>query len=97
MNTKTAKELGLEDGDQVCIETRRGKIEQILMTDPKVHPKVVNTAFGWGGTEEFEASNINVLTDCNPPYDAQTGSVAIRGYPCKVSKAGRGEVAWKRH
>ncbi|MBA7551462.1 hypothetical protein ES705_44002 [subsurface metagenome] len=27
MNTKTAKELGLEDGDQVCIETRRGNTE----------------------------------------------------------------------
>lgn len=97
MNAETAKELGFEDGDWVCIETRQGKVEQRLMTDPKVHPKVVNTAFGWGGTEEFEACNMNVLTDCNPPYDAQTGSVTIRGYPCRVSKVGRGEVAWKRY
>jgi anaerobic selenocysteine-containing dehydrogenase len=87
MNTTTAKSLGLKDGDWVWIETRTGKIKQRLVTDPGIHPKVVNTEFGWGGTEEFKDSNINQLTDCEPPYDMQTGSVAIRGYPCKVYKA----------
>ncbi|MEW6142203.1 MAG: molybdopterin-dependent oxidoreductase [Chloroflexota bacterium] len=87
MNTETVKKLDLKEGDWVWIETRRGRVKQRLMTDPGIHPKVVNTEFGWGGTKEFKDSNINVLTDCDPPYDKLSGSVAIRGYPCKVYKA----------
>ena len=87
MNSQTARELGLGEGDWVWIETSKGKIRQRLITDPRIQPKVVNTEFGWGSTEEFKDSNINVLTDCNPPYDAETGSVTIRGYPCRVYKA----------
>ncbi|MEW6261755.1 MAG: molybdopterin dinucleotide binding domain-containing protein [Thermodesulfobacteriota bacterium] len=84
MNTEKARELGLEDGDWIWIETKRGRVKQQLLTDPGIHPLVVNTEFGWGGTEEYKDSNINELTDCDPPYDRETGSVALRGYPCRV-------------
>jgi len=87
MNTEKARELGFKDGDWIWIETRRGKTKQRLITHPGIDPRVVNTEFGWGGTEEFRYSNINELTDCEPPYDRETGSVALRGYPCKVYKA----------
>ncbi|MEM4360198.1 MAG: molybdopterin-dependent oxidoreductase [Candidatus Bilamarchaeaceae archaeon] len=87
MNTDKARELGLKDGDWIWIETARGKTKQRLMTHPGINPRVVNTEFGWGGTEEFKDSNINELTDCNRPYDRETGSVTLRGYPCRVYKA----------
>jgi anaerobic selenocysteine-containing dehydrogenase len=82
INPETAKSLGLEDGDWAWIETRRGRARLRVMTDPGLHPRVVVAEFGW-----WEDSNINLLTDCDPPYDPFTGSVALRGYPCKVYKA----------
>ena len=87
MNSDKATGLGLADGAWIWIETRRGRTKQLLRTHPSLDPRVVNTEFGWGGTEEFPNANINEITDCDPPYDPETGSVAIRGYPCRVYKA----------
>jgi anaerobic selenocysteine-containing dehydrogenase len=86
MNTETAAKLGLKDGDWVYIETRRGRCKQMLLTDPYVHPKVVNVEFGWG-ENEFSESNINLITSSDPPYDPLTGTPMLRGYPCRVYKA----------
>jgi hypothetical protein len=60
MNTQAAGDLGLEDGDWIWIETPRGRIKHMLMTEPSLDPRVVNTEFGWGGTEEYKDCNINV-------------------------------------
>jgi thiosulfate reductase/polysulfide reductase chain A len=89
MNTEAAKDLGLEDGDWIWIESPRGRIKHMLMTEPSLDPRVVNTEFGWGGTEEYKDCNVNVLTDYRPPYDPGMGTATLRGYPCKVYKARR--------
>lgn len=90
MNPETAKEYGLKDGDWIYIETYMGKIRQRLSTQAGMHPKVVNVEFGWGDWG-YEDSNMNLLTDYRPPWDYPTGSIAIRGYPCKVYKASEKE------
>lgn len=47
-------------------------------------------AFGWWDTEaedneyDWRKSNINILTDADPPYDPGTGSVQLRGIPVRV-------------
>jgi hypothetical protein len=51
-----------------------------------MHPKVVNVEFGWGDYG-YEDSNMNIITDYEKPWDHATGSVALRGYPCRVYKA----------
>ena len=89
MNTEAAENLGLKDGDWIWIESPRGRIKHMLMTDPSVDPRVVNTEFGWGGTEEYKDCNINELTDYRPPYDPGMGTATLRGYPCKVYKVRR--------
>lgn len=82
LNTKTAIQLGLKEGDWIYIETKKGKAKQRLVVNPEIHPKVVITTFGWHGE-----SNINLLTDSNPPYEFATGSPTLRGIPCRVHKA----------
>lgn len=90
LNSETAKEMGMEDGDWIYIETYKGRTKQRLSTQDNIHPKIVNTEFGWGD-HEYADSNMNVLTDYRPPHDLATGSVAIRGYPCKVYKVSEKE------
>ncbi len=86
MNAETAEERDLENGDWIYIETENNKVKQKLFTDPKVHPKIVITEFGWGN-EEFTDSNTNLITDYDTPCDPLTGTPTIRGNPCKVYKA----------
>ena len=85
MNPETARELGLKEGDWVWIETCKGRVKQRLSLQPGMHPKVIAVEFGWGDYG-YKDSNVNLITDYNGPWDP-TGSVALRGYPCKVYKA----------
>ena len=61
--------------------------------NPDLDPKVIIAAFGWWFPEEdgdlfqFRKSNINVLTDNDPPRDPQIGSPEFRGIPCRIYKA----------
>ncbi len=80
----------MEDGNWIYVATYKGKMKQQLAVQPGMHPKIVNVEFGWGD-HVYEDSNMNVLTDYLPPWDYGTGSVAIRGYPCKVYQASEKE------
>jgi len=92
MHPDTAKELGLEAGEWVGIETRNGRIKQKLNLDPDLDPKVVYASFGWwfpetaGNLYEWDKSNVNILFDTQSEEPA-TGTVEVRGIPCRVSKA----------
>jgi anaerobic selenocysteine-containing dehydrogenase len=93
MNKKTAKALGINDGDWVYIENRRGRIKQQARLSPRIDPRVVILEHGWWFPEKsadmhgWAESNMNVLTDNNPPYARELGSVTLRGIVCKVYKA----------
>lgn len=86
MHPDTAQEYGLAEGDWIWVETYMGRIKQQLALQDGVHPKVVNVEFGWGDWG-YEDANMNIITDYRAPWDYPTGSVAIRGYACKVYKA----------
>ncbi|WP_019850040.1 molybdopterin-dependent oxidoreductase [Desulfitobacterium sp. PCE1] len=96
INPDTAAEYGIQEGDWVWIETRRGRIKQKASLTEGIRPGTVFTERGWwyperdmrdpelGGCLE---SNTNVLTsvadeDCDP----MSGSWANRGLLCKVYK-----------
>lgn len=95
IHPETAHKLGIEDGDAICIENKRGKIKQIAALSSDIDPRVVNVGYGWWYPEKgasqiygWNESNINILTDDQPPYNREMGSYNLRGFLCKVYKAG---------
>jgi anaerobic selenocysteine-containing dehydrogenase len=92
LNPETAKKAGLEEGNWVYIETKKGRIKQILCLDPDLDPRLVYVSFGWWFPEEpddlyqFRKSNINVLIPNDEPYDPATGSLEMGGIPAEFIK-----------
>jgi anaerobic selenocysteine-containing dehydrogenase len=96
INPKTAKEIGVADGDWVWIETPRGKIRQKCQYFTGINKQVIHAEHGWWfpelpGEEPWLhgvwESNINVCgTDepdrCNPVL----GSWPLKTFLCKVYK-----------
>jgi thiosulfate reductase/polysulfide reductase chain A len=93
INSKTAKDLRIERGDWVYIETKRGKIRQKAILSPNINPKVILVDYGWWFPEKksnihaWAESNLNVLTSNRKPYAREMGSATLRGYSCRVYKA----------
>jgi anaerobic selenocysteine-containing dehydrogenase len=93
MNPETAKKFGLEEDQWIYIETQNGRIKQILKLDPYLDPRLVFPSMGWWFPEEpeeqfqFRKSNINILTNSEPPYDPEVGAVELGAIPCRVYKA----------
>lgn len=88
-----AQGLGIEEGDWVYIETKRGRIKQKAHVSEKIDPRVVGIDYGWWFPEkgalnlyDWKESNINILTDDEPPFSHEMGSSNLRGILCKVYK-----------
>jgi len=92
----TARNLGIEEGDWVWIETRRGRIKQRASLNPGILPDVVNAEASWWFPEQpgevpslfgvFQ-SNANVLTPDGDEFcDPLTGGWPSRALLCKVYK-----------
>ena len=97
INLETAGKLGVNDGDWVYIETKRGRIKQRAKLDSGVAPQVVIAEYGWWCPEKdisdlnrWKESNINILTDDRTPYNRrmgaanELGSPTLRGIFCNV-------------
>ena len=78
INTQTAKDLGINKGDTVSVESRRGKIELKAKVTDDIHPRVVSMQHGWA-----EAS-ANELTD-DMDRDPISGFPSFGGL-CRVTK-----------
>lgn len=94
IHPETAGKLGIQEGDQVYIETKRGRIKQKAVLNAGIDPRVVSASYAWWFPEEgaekqygWEESNINILTDDKPPFNPEMGSTNLRGFCCKVYKA----------
>jgi anaerobic selenocysteine-containing dehydrogenase len=94
INPGTAKDLGIDNGDWVYIENKRGRITHKAEYTESLHPKVVVGDHGWWypekgvdeGLHGFVESCINAITSNSPPYAHEMGSVTFRGTFCKVYK-----------
>ena len=93
IHPETADKQGIEDGDWVYIETKRGGIRQKAALTADIDPRVVGVDYGWwfpekGITELYgwADSNVNILTDDQLPFNREMGSSNLRGLLCKVYK-----------
>jgi len=94
IHPQTAEKLGVADRDWVYIETRRGRIKQMAILSPDIDPRVVVVDYAWWFPEDGSAdlygwakSNVNILTDDQPPFNREMGSPNLRGIACKVYSA----------
>jgi anaerobic selenocysteine-containing dehydrogenase len=94
IHPETASRFGIDEGDWVSIETKRGTIRQKAKFDSEIDPRVVILSFGWWFPERkdlelsgWKESNINILTCNDPPYEPAIGSTALRAVPCRIYKS----------
>lgn len=92
IHPKTAAAYGISDGDWMWIETLRGRIQQKAKFVDGMDPRVISSQHGWWFPENKEPdhgvwkSNVNVLTNIQPPYDPAMGTYHLRALLCRVSK-----------
>ena len=92
IHPKTAAEHGISDGSEVVIETRAGSITQVAHVTDRIHPRVINAAYGWwfpeAGPEtlyDWEKSNFNMLTTVENLGKA-FGTPNLKGIGCRIRK-----------
>jgi anaerobic selenocysteine-containing dehydrogenase len=91
---KTSEKLGISEGDGIYLETKRGRIRQLARLTDDIDPRVVWADPCWWFPEEgpgtmygWKRSNLNILTDDQPPYNKEMGAPNTRGINCRVYKA----------
>jgi len=101
INPETAKELGVEHGDWVWIETKTGKIRMKARVTNGVDPRVISTKHGWWqGCRElglpgygWDGANANVLIS-GEEHDIAVGVPGARSQLAKVYKADEPPFVW---
>lgn len=101
INRRTAVAMGIQDGDQIVVETPRrdgslqGYLKLKAVLSEAVHPKVIYIPYGWWqgcaslGLEESGlvdgSANVNNLYD-DSFVDPVSGTIGMSSYPCRVRK-----------
>ncbi len=83
INSDTARELGISNGDMVRVETRRGYVIMKAKLTQGIHPRVVAVQHGWP-----DEANDNRLTD-NTACATGIGSTTLRGLLCNIRREGK--------
>jgi thiosulfate reductase/polysulfide reductase chain A len=95
IHPQTAARFGIANGEWMWIETRRGRIRQKAKLTTGIDPRVIHAEHAWWYPEEegpeygVWTSNVNVLTDNQPPYDPAMGTYQLRALLCRVAPAGK--------
>ncbi len=96
INPKTAKSLGVADGEWVSLETDRGSIRVKAKVTDMVAPEVVSNQVGWWepcdalglpGYDPFasDGANLNLIL-ADDVTDPISGSLPYKSYRCRVTK-----------
>ena len=92
LNSRTAREYGLAEGDQATVETRFGRMTQTVHVTEKVAPGIVYAASGWwfpegNPAEQFgwEQANYNLLTSTDT-LGKEFGTPNLKGIGCRIHK-----------
>ena len=91
IHPETASHFGIDEGDWVSIETKQGTIRQKAKLNTEIDPRLIVLSFGWWFPERkdlelsgWKESNLNILTNNDPPYEPAIGSTSLRGVPCRI-------------
>jgi anaerobic selenocysteine-containing dehydrogenase len=91
----TAAEYGINEGEEVIIETRAGRITQTARLSRGIHPRVINASYGWwfpegspGSQYEWERSNFNMLTSVGE-LGKEFGTPNLKGIGCRIAPIGQ--------
>lgn len=91
ISIETARNLRVKAGDQILVETERGRILARVKVMRGIDPRLVFAEHGWWypetGWESFFDLNLNVLTSSDPPFGAELGTPRLRGLPCDLKRA----------
>lgn len=97
INPETAKEIGVESGDWLWLESKRGKTQGRCRVTKSVAPKVIYQERYWNPelldsadpNRAWQAMNINVLTQNNDecPFNDVYGTYTLRGICINITKA----------
>jgi anaerobic selenocysteine-containing dehydrogenase len=82
INPKTARALGIDDGDTVIVESPRGSMEAKVRITEGIDPRVIQVPSHWPGI-----NNVNLLMD-NEKCAPMIGSAQLRCQLCRVRKKG---------
>ena len=87
----TAKEYGINDGDMVIVESKRGTIEIKARVSEDIVPGAVHITHGWS------EANINALIN-DADGDPVSGYPALKSSLCSIRKKGgikllRGDIS----
>jgi anaerobic selenocysteine-containing dehydrogenase len=92
MNPATAQKYGINEGDEVVIETKYGRITQAAHLTDGIDPRVLCAAHGWWFPEgrpetqyEWDKSNFNMLTSTDK-LGREYGTPNLKGLPCRISR-----------
>jgi thiosulfate reductase/polysulfide reductase chain A len=93
IHPETAAKHGIVNGGWMWIETRRGRMRQKAKLTKGIDPRVVSAQHAWwfpdqpGPEYGVWQSNVNLLTDNQPPYDPAMGTYQLRALLCRVAPA----------
>jgi anaerobic selenocysteine-containing dehydrogenase len=76
----TAGKLGIQEGDEVIVETPRGTMEAKAYLTEGIQPGVVQLPSHWEAQQ-----NVNIVMD-NEHCAPHVGSTQLRGQLCRVKK-----------
>ena len=86
----TASKNGIKQGDEVVIETKKGRITQFARITDTIHPKVINAAYGWWFPEgnaktlyDWDKANYNILT-ATEKLGKEFGTPNLKGIGCRI-------------
>lgn len=105
INPETAAEIGIEDGDWLWLESKRGKTQGRARVTKTVAPKVIYQERFWNPelldsddpNRAWQVMNVNMLTQNNDecPFNDVYGTYTLRGIQINITKAdGAPEGVW---
>ena len=103
VNPEDAKKYGVAQDDWLWIESKRGKIRGKCRVTEGVSPGVVYMERFWNPetlntkTHGWTEMNVNVLSKNDAPFNRIVGTITLRGFQVRISKApGAPEGIWQK-
>lgn len=95
INSRTAENLGIKQGDLVEVASRHGKLQALAVITPGIAPDVIAMPMGQGHenyTRYASKRGANPASILAPVTEAETGTLAWAATRVKITRAGAGRL-----